>query len=49
MTTVGGEDQPVICDEFILQFLIMRNIHPINKKNIAKIANKTLLDDSFKT
>ena len=40
MAKVGGEDQPALCDTMTLLFLIIRNIHAIYKKNIAKIAKK---------
>jgi hypothetical protein len=37
------------CDRLTLQFLIMRNIHLKNKKNVAIIANKWRLADNLKS
>ena len=39
-------DYPDKCDNLTLQFLIIRNIHLKNKKNVAKIANKGLLGEN---
>ncbi len=51
----GGREHPlphVYIHKLLLRlgvhFLIMINIHPINGNNVAKIANKKLLDDNFK-